>query len=83
VPAQNGSVSAARVGERRVYFGRASGGAQVLGWTATPLYDRAVLGAGAVVSGPAVLEQIDSTTVLGPGQQATVDSYGNLVVTRA
>jgi hypothetical protein len=34
------------------------------------------------VLGPAVLEQVDSTTVLGPDRQATVDRFGNLIVTR-
>jgi N-methylhydantoinase A len=78
---QEGAIDVARVGERRVYFGGAAGG-RGNGWTATPRYDRARLGAGAVVDGPAVLEQLDSTTVLGPGQRATVDRFGNLVVVR-
>ena len=85
IVAQAGPIEAARVGERRVYFGRAGGGAQAgsgLGWQPTPRYNRALLGAGALVSGPAVLEQVDSTTVLGPGQQAAVDRFGNLIVTR-
>ena len=85
VEAHDGSVDVARIGERRVYFGWGSSGGQgteARGWTVTPRYDRAPLGAGAVVSGPAILEQVDSTTVLGPGQQATVDRFGNLIVTR-
>ena len=85
VEAHDGSEDVARIGERRVYFGRGSSGGQGMearGWTVTPRYDRALLGAGAVVSGPAILEQVDSTTVLGPGQQATVDRFGNLIVTR-
>jgi N-methylhydantoinase A len=83
---QVGSIGAAKVGERQVYFGRAFGGSarpgSGLGWLQTPRYDRSGFGAGAVVAGPAVLEQVDSTTVLGPGQQATVDRFGNLIVTR-
>jgi N-methylhydantoinase A len=83
---QAGPIDAARVGERLVYYGRAFGGSarpgSGLGWLPTPCYDRAMLGAGALVAGPAVLEQVDSTTVLGPGQQATVDRFGNLIVTR-
>jgi N-methylhydantoinase A len=77
-----GSSSNAMAGERRIYFGRAGGDTQPLGWTVTPLYHRSLLGSGATVAGPSVLEQLDSTTVLGPGQQATVDAFGNLVVTR-
>ena len=87
---QVGSVEEARVGERQVYFGRAFGraggsglgtGGAGLGWLPTPRYDRAQLGAGAVVVGPAILEQLDSTTVLGPGQRGTVDRFGHLIVT--
>jgi N-methylhydantoinase A len=87
IPSQEGAVDVALVGERRVYFGSAQGAGRQTsdapGWTATPLYDRARLGAGAVVRGPAVLDQLDSTTVLGPGQQATVDRFGNLVVVQS
>jgi N-methylhydantoinase A len=83
IAAHTGGIDAARVGERRVYFGRSGGAAFGPGWTVTPRYDRALLGAGATVSGPSVLEQIDSTTVLGPGQTATVDRFGNLIVTPA
>jgi N-methylhydantoinase A len=81
---QDGPIETARVGERQVYFGRTFGstGSSGLGWLPTPRYDRASLGAGAVVAGPAILEQLDSTTVLGPGQQAVVDRFGNLLVTQ-
>jgi N-methylhydantoinase A len=84
ISAQAGPIEVARVGERRVYFGRGITGSRGSGpgWLPTTTYDRALLGAGAVVAGPAVLEQVDSTTVLGPGQQATVDRFGNLIVTR-
>jgi N-methylhydantoinase A len=46
----------------------------------TPIYDRASLGAGAEIKGPAILTQLDSTTVLFPGQTAHVHAYGSLVV---
>jgi N-methylhydantoinase A len=45
-----------------------------------PVYDRAKLGAGAVLRGPAIVRQLDSTTVLFPDQVAEVDKYGSLVV---
>ena len=32
------------------------------------------------ISGPAVIEQLDTTTVIHPEQQATVDDYRNLIV---
>jgi N-methylhydantoinase A/oxoprolinase/acetone carboxylase beta subunit len=38
------------------------------------------LKAGNEVTGPAVIEQIDSTTVVNPGLMARVDSYGNLLI---
>jgi N-methylhydantoinase A len=44
----------------------------------TPVFARHTLCTGHVVAGPAIIEQLDTTTVLYPGQQATVDAYGNL-----
>ena len=35
----------------------------------------------AVVEGPAVVLQMDATTVIPPGWEAKVDDYGNLVIT--
>jgi len=46
----------------------------------TPVYDRATLLPGDTVIGPAVVEQLDSTTLLFPGDRATVDPYLNLLV---
>jgi N-methylhydantoinase A len=45
------------------------------------IYDRGRLQPGDVISGPAVIEQFDSTTVLCPGDRLRVDNAGNLVVT--
>ena len=39
------------------------------------------LTAGAAITGPAIVEERESTTVLPPGAAATVDAYANLVVT--
>ena len=50
------------------------------GWTETPIYDRETLGAGAVLKGPAIVEERESTTVLPPRTKATVDDYGSLIV---
>jgi N-methylhydantoinase A len=58
---------------RRVYFGSA-------GWKTCPCLDRERLGVGAVVRGPAVVEQLDATTVVPPGYRGTVDRVGNLVM---
>jgi N-methylhydantoinase A len=46
----------------------------------TPVYDRATLEPSDMIAGPAVIEQLDSTTLLFPGDRATVDPYLNLIV---
>jgi N-methylhydantoinase A len=46
----------------------------------TPIYERARLSPRSTVDGPAIIEQLDSTTVVLPGQRAVVDAYGTLVV---
>jgi N-methylhydantoinase A/oxoprolinase/acetone carboxylase beta subunit len=50
------------------------------GWTATAVYRRDTLPAGARLQGPAIVEERESTTVLPPGMEAEVDAYGNLLV---
>ncbi len=46
----------------------------------TPVFDRARLAPGQLVRGPAVVEQLDSTTLLHPGDAARVDAALNLVI---
>ncbi|MFM8678370.1 MAG: hydantoinase/oxoprolinase family protein [Alphaproteobacteria bacterium] len=46
----------------------------------TPVFDRARLAPGNVVAGPAVIEQLDATILLFPGDRGTVDAHLNLVV---
>ena len=50
-------------------------------WLDAAVYTRAAFGAGDKVSGPAIIEQPDSTTGLPPGAAATVDTYLNLIIT--
>ena len=50
------------------------------GWRQAEVFDRLALPVGAVVAGPAVLEQPDATTFVDPGLVAEVDRYGNLIV---
>ncbi len=45
------------------------------------IYDRLALETGAVIAGPAILEQPDTTIFIDPGLEARVDQFGNLVVT--
>jgi len=68
------SLESAHLNDRRVYFGVA------YGWIDTPVYRRSALGAGSVVSGPAVIEEMSSTIAIAPGRRAEVDRIGNIVV---
>jgi N-methylhydantoinase A len=49
--------------------------------TQCPVYQREALDVGVTLSGPAVLDQFDCTTVLCSGQTARVDEWKNLIVT--
>tara|TARA_Y100001970_G_C14259133_1_gene878146 strand:+ start:118 stop:2157 length:2040 start_codon:yes stop_codon:yes gene_type:complete len=46
----------------------------------TPVYWREDLKAGSKIKGPAIISQLDSTTVVPPGEIASVDQYLNLVI---
>jgi len=46
-----------------------------------PVYDRFRLPPGKRISGPAVLEQMDSTTLIFPGDQAEIDALWNIQIT--
>jgi N-methylhydantoinase A len=50
------------------------------GWVETPVYARVDLLQGHAVSGPALIEESASVTVLDPGKKITVDRYGNLLI---
>ncbi|MDH6152570.1 MULTISPECIES: hydantoinase/oxoprolinase family protein [Paraburkholderia] len=62
------------VGTREVWIPEAGG------VTDCPLYDREKLGPGHTVDGPAIINQMDSTTLVLPGQTARVDSFLNLII---
>jgi N-methylhydantoinase A len=62
-------------GTRPAYF------AERGGFVETPVYDRYLLSAGMVFDGPAIVEERDSTAVIGPGARVTVDRFANLVAT--
>ena len=47
------------------------------------VFDRARLGAGTVIDGPAIIEEWTSTALILPDQSASVDDYGNLIIKRA
>jgi N-methylhydantoinase A len=46
----------------------------------TPVYDRATLRAGHEIAGPAIIDQLDTTTILHPGDRAHVDSQMNIII---
>ena len=46
----------------------------------TPIYNRAKLAVGQKLEGPAVIEQLDATTILGPRDRCQVDAAGNIIV---
>jgi len=58
---------------RRCYFGRE------IGWQETPVVGRAAL-AGAPLTGPAIVEEYDSTTVVPPGCRVSLDALGNIAI---
>jgi N-methylhydantoinase A len=73
-PEASASLEKARLGSRPVWFDG--------GWHDTAIYARLDLPVGAVVHGPAILEQPDATTVIDPDLVARVDDFGNIIVER-
>lgn len=66
-------LAGAQTGRRQVWFEG--------GFRDTPIYRREKLPRGTVFDGPAVIEQMDCTTVIEPGNRVSMDRLGNLVVT--
>jgi N-methylhydantoinase A len=73
ISSANGSQASA-VNQRPVYFGSQGD------FVPTAIYDRTQLKAGHRIEGPAIVEEIDSTTLVQPGFQVEVDRYGNLLI---
>jgi len=68
-------VEEAKTGARNVFFGKEHG------LLRTDVYEREPLEPGHLIIGPAIVEQLDTTTVIHPEQQAQVDGYRNLIIT--
>ncbi len=66
------TLDGAQVAERQVWFAG--------GWQPTPIYERARLPLDAAFDGPAIVQQLDCTTVVEPGNRVTLDGLGNLIV---
>ncbi|MEM5439394.1 hydantoinase/oxoprolinase family protein [Paraburkholderia diazotrophica] len=73
-PAKGESLESALIDSRSVYFGPAEG------WLDTRIYRRSKLPIGEAVSGPVIIEEMSSTTVVHPGQKAQLDEFGNIIV---
>jgi N-methylhydantoinase A len=65
------TLSEAQTGTRTVWFGA---------WIETPVYWRDHLPATADIHGPAIIEQMDTTIIIEPGDHATQDHDGNIII---
>jgi N-methylhydantoinase A len=74
-PTGDDDVRAAVRAVRRVYFD------ELGDFTDCPIYARMRLHPGHRVIGPAIIEQMDATTMILPDQEALVDSHANLIIT--
>lgn len=59
--------------KRPVFFGDS--------WHETPIYQRDELASGTTISGPLIIDQLDSTVVVAPDQHCRVDDHGFLHIT--
>ena len=73
-PSGTASVDAAKTGEREIWVDGA--------WCTATVYQRLELPESAIVHGPALLEQPDTTIFIDPDLEGNVDRYGNLVIAR-
>jgi N-methylhydantoinase A len=71
---QGHNVKQAQKGTRKVFFPESGG------FIKTAVYDRYQLERDHRFSGPAVVEEMDSNTLIHPGFDAEVDSFGNLLI---
>jgi N-methylhydantoinase A len=71
---QSGTTEAPRRGERLAYFPETSG------YITCAVYDRYQLAPGMTLRGPAIIEERESTVVVGPGARVEVDAYQNVVI---
>ena len=73
--ANNQSKKKAKKGTRPVLF--SSTGSQAID---CPVYDRYQLKAGRRIKGPAIIEETESTTVIGPDSRIQIDEFNNIVI---
>jgi N-methylhydantoinase A len=75
LPVLAGGAQPATPVERRIHL--------ATGWQIASVWQRDQLTAGQTISGPAIIEQEDTTTLILPGWSATVDRIGNIISRRA
>lgn len=68
------SAEAALTGKRDIWY------LETKDWQSTPIYNRSLLKAGNRLAGPAVIEQMDTTTFILPGMEVKVDPFLNLII---
>lgn len=73
-PEEGPDASAAIIGSRKVWMSEAND------FVETKIYERALLKAGNEIPGPAIVEQLDATTVIPPGMTARVEPHLNLII---
>ncbi len=71
---KNGDTNSVPIETRQVYFDER--------FTETPIFDRTQLLAEQVINGPSIIEEFGSTTVIFPGQEATIDDKGIIIIRR-
>ena len=76
-PDAGGNASGAIREHRDVWLG------ETQSYVECPVYERGELKSGNRFTGPAIVEQMDATTVVLPGMTVTVDPYLNLIVETA
>lgn len=72
VPAGDADPQAALISEQRVYMDG--------NWQTAGLYDRASLRAGNVIAGPAIIAEMDSTSIILAGHHGRIDEVGNIII---
>ncbi len=69
-----GDLKDAKKSEREVYF------AEKGTYVTTPIFDRYKLGSDSCIKGPAIVEEMDSTTLIHPEYAVRVDPFGNILI---
>lgn len=67
-----GTAEEALIGTRDIYFEGS--------FVNTQIYDRSKLKLDAKIEGPAIIEEVNSTTVIPPNANAIIDKYGNIII---